>query len=448
MPELRPQVEIIGGGLAGCEAAWRAAAYGLRVRLWEMRPQRRSAAHQSDGLAELVCSNSFRAENPENAVGLLKLEMRRLGSLLMPLADKARVPAGGALAVDRVKFSRLVTEAIESHPLIELVRRELVEWPAGDQPVVMAAGPLASEAMTTLLARLIPSPQLHFYDALAPIVTHESLDLNRLYAADRYGRGQGDYLNSPLEKPDFDRFLAALLAADEVEARAFEKQRFFEGCLPIEVMARRGPRTLTFGPMKPVGLEDPRSQRRPYAVVQLRRENEAGTLWNLVGFQTRLTRPAQREVFRLLPGLEKAEFARYGAIHRNTYLDAPRVLDEFQRLPGGRIFAAGQISGVEGYVESAAQGLWAGENAARAARGLKLLSPPPQTALGALLSHLRGEGRIFAPSNINFGLFPPPPEGTAKSERTAWLLTEARRALDSFLSMNSDLYSLTSGSLT
>lgn len=428
-------IEVIGAGLAGCEAAWRAANKGLRVRLREMKPGKFSPAHQLPSLAELVCSNSLRADSPRNAVGLLKEEMRRLDSLTMAAADKTRVPAGGALAVDRLLFSQEVTRAIEAHPLIELIREEVSDWPDGSAPVVMAAGPLASEAVTGLLAKEAVAPSLHFYDALAPIVSHDSLNLDRIYSANRYDEGTGDYLNCPLSKDEFNGFLAALLEADEVSARPFEKASFFEGCLPIEVMARRGPRTLTFGPMKPVGLDDPATGRRPYAVVQLRRENQAGTLWNMVGFQTRLTRLSQEKVFRLIPGLENAEFARFGAIHRNTYLDAPKVLDEFQRL-NPRVFMAGQIAGVEGYVESAAHGLWAGENAARQALGQPLLSPPPSTALGALLGHLRSDGKHFAPSNVNFGLFPPPPPEVPKNMRSDWLVEEARRALGGFLKNN------------
>ena len=432
-------VEVVGGGLAGCEAAWRIAGRGLAVRLWEMKPQRFSPAHKLDGLAELVCSNSLRADRPENAVGLLKEEMRRLGSLVLAAADRTKVPAGGALAVDRELFSREVTRAIEAHPLIELRRAEVTAWPEGSAPVVVAGGPLASEALVALLQQLLEAPNLHFYDALAPIVTRDSLDFSRIYSANRYQDGEGDYLNCPFSRDEFDAFLAALLEADQVAPRAFEDQRYFEGCLPIEVMARRGPRTLTFGPMKPVGLDDPATGRRPYAVVQLRRENVGGTLWNLVGFQTRLTRPAQEKVFRQIPGLEKAEFARFGAIHRNTYLDAPKVLDEFQRLKNAeRFFVAGQIAGVEGYVESAAQGLWAGENAARTALGRPLTSPPPSTALGALLEHLKSDGgrKYFAPSNINFGLFTPPPPGVPKNQRSAWLLDTARRDFESFVREN------------
>ena len=444
-----PDLEIVGAGLAGCEAAWRAAGRGLSVRLWEMKPGRRSPAHLLDSLAELVCSNSLRAAGPENAVGLLKEEMRRLGSIVMAAADQTRVPAGGALAVDRLLFSREVTRLIEGHPRIELIRQEVTTWPEGAAPVVVAAGPLASEALTALLGEMIDAPQLNFYDALAPIVHADSLDMDVIYAANRYDKGteegeDGDYLNCPLSREEFEAFHKALLEADQVAPRAFEEARFFEGCLPIEVMARRGPRTLTFGPMKPVGLDDPRTGQRPYAVVQLRRENKAGTLWNLVGFQTRLTRPAQEKVFRLIPGLARAEFARFGAIHRNTYLDAPKVLDEHQRFRGwGRFFAAGQISGVEGYVESAAQGLWVGENAARAALGRPLASPPPSTALGALLGHLKSDGgrKYFAPSNINFGLFSPPPPEVPKRQRAAWLLDTARRGFDSLLKSLDDDFS-------
>ncbi len=438
---MTPRLDIIGGGLAGCEAAWRAAGQGVAVRLWEMKPHRFSPAHRLEGLAELVCSNSLRAAGPENAVGLLKEEMRLLGSLVMAAADQTRVPAGGALAVDRELFSQTVTKTVESHPLIEVRRSEVTTWPDGDAPVVVAAGPLASEALAGLVSQVTGAPNLHFYDALAPIVTFDSLDLSRVYAANRYqdqAAGGGDYLNCPMDRDRFQVFWQTLLAADETAARSFEDRRFFEGCLPIEVMARRGPRTLTFGPLKPVGLDDPRTGRRPYAVVQLRRENQAGTLWNLVGFQTRLTRPAQEQVFRLIPGLEKAEFARFGAIHRNTYLDAPRALDEYQRIADHpRFWVAGQMSGVEGYVESAAQGLWVGENAARTVLGRPLVTPPASTALGALLGHLTdvGDGkRDFAPSNINYGLFSPPPPDVPKSRRKQWLLETARRDFENFRS--------------
>jgi methylenetetrahydrofolate--tRNA-(uracil-5-)-methyltransferase len=395
-----------------------------------MKPRKFSPAHRSPDLAELVCSNSFRASSPENAVGLLKEEMRRLGSLVMAAADLTAVPAGKALAVDRDRFSRLVTEKIGAHPLIEVRREELQGWPATGLPAVMAPGPLASEAAVELLCEATGRGNLSFYDALAPIVTAESLDMSKIFAQDRYGpEGGGDYLNAPLEKREFLEFLDALKAADRTTPRPFESEKYFEGCLPIEVMAERGPKTLTFGPMKPVGLTDPRTGRKPFAAVQLRRENLEGTLWNIVGFQTRLSRPAQDCVFRMIPGLERCEFARYGAIHRNTFLDAPEVLDPWQRLiPRPGVFMAGQISGVEGYVESAAHGLWAGENAARSVLGIPLTMPPRASALGSLVSHLRPEGRggAFAPSNVNFGLFPALPERFHKQEAAARRVEAAR----------------------
>ncbi|MDR3153214.1 MAG: methylenetetrahydrofolate--tRNA-(uracil(54)-C(5))-methyltransferase (FADH(2)-oxidizing) TrmFO [Deltaproteobacteria bacterium] len=424
-------LQVAGGGLAGCEAAWRAASRGIPVILWEMKPDRFSPAHKSPDLAELVCSNSFRAASPENAVGLLKEEMRSLGSVIMRAADANSVPAGRALAVDRVLFSRAVTSLVEGHPLIEVRRKEFSRWPAVKGPLVLAPGPLASEAATGLIAAETGSGGLSFYDALAPIVTGESLDRSRIFARDRYQEeGEGDHLTAFFEKEDFLAFHAALTEADRAAARPFEDESYFEGCLPIEVMAARGPRTLAFGPMKPVGLVSPLTGRRPYAAVQLRRENLAGTLWNIVGFQTRLTRGAQEKVFRMIPGLERCEFARYGAIHRNTYLAAPEALDPFQRLLGRpEAFMAGQITGVEGYVESAAQGIWAGENAARAMLGIPLTMPPRASALGSLISHLRPEGRRgpFAPSNVNFGLFPPPPGRLPKKE-AARLRLEAARA--------------------
>ncbi|MDR2367557.1 MAG: methylenetetrahydrofolate--tRNA-(uracil(54)-C(5))-methyltransferase (FADH(2)-oxidizing) TrmFO [Deltaproteobacteria bacterium] len=417
-------VTVIGGGLAGCEAALRVAANGVSVRLFEMKPGSFSPAHRDGNLAELVCSNSFRSDEASSAVGLLKAEMRRLGSATMAAAERTRVPAGGALAVNREDFARLMTETVLADPLVELVR-EKAERPfdpglAEGGPVIVATGPLAGPETTEALSGLAGRENLHFYDALAPIVTRDSLDMGKLFAANRYDEGPGgDYLNCPLSQGEFEAFLAALLEADRVRPRPFESERYFEGCLPIEVMAGRGPRTLTFGPMKPVGLTDPRTGRRPAAVVQLRPENAAGTHYNLVGFQTRLTVGAQERVLRLIPALRGAKFARYGAIHRNSYVDAPRVLDPFQRLlakPG--FFLAGQISGVEGYVESAAQGLWAGENAARLARGLEPVLPPRATALGSLLAYLGpgNEARDFCPSNVNFGLFPPPPPGTRKRE--------------------------------
>ncbi|MDR2339158.1 MAG: methylenetetrahydrofolate--tRNA-(uracil(54)-C(5))-methyltransferase (FADH(2)-oxidizing) TrmFO [Deltaproteobacteria bacterium] len=432
------RVTIIGGGLAGCEAAWRAAALGLDVDLREMKPQRFSPAHRNTDLAELVCSNSFRSDSPDNAVGLLKEELRAMGSLTMRAADLTRVPAGKALAVDRDLFSAKVTGLLLGLGNVKVTREEVPGLdPSEGVPQVIATGPLTSEPMAAFLAGLTGSEGLSFYDALAPIVTDESLDRGKLFLADRYGGGgEGDYLNCPLGKSEFGEFLEALLEADRVGPRPFESERYFEGCLPIEVMAQRGPKTLLFGPMKPVGLIDPRTGSKPHAVIQLRRENLEGSLWNMVGFQTRLTRPAQERVFRMIPGLGKAEFARYGAIHRNTFLDAPKALDPFQGLrarPGA--YVGGQLSGVEGYVESAAHGLLAGENAARAALGLAPVVPPQGTAIGALASHLLPfEGRgPFAPSNVNFGLFRKMPEGTPKRDLARLRVERARDLLPGFL---------------
>jgi methylenetetrahydrofolate--tRNA-(uracil-5-)-methyltransferase len=371
-------------------------------------------------------------------VGLLHEELRRLGSIVLSAADATRVPAGGALAVDRRLFAEMVTRAVEGHPLIEVVREEFIPPIPTDSPLVIAAGPLATDALAAELAAIAGSGNLNFYDAIAPIVTAESLDQAKLFRANRHGPpGEGDYLNSPMTKEGFEAFLTALAEADLTGARSFEDERHFEGCLPVEVMARRGPKTLLFGPMRPVGLVDPVTGRRPYAVVQLRAENLAADHYNLVGFQTRLTRPAQEKVLRLIPGLERAEFSRYGAIHRNTYLTAPEALDDHCRLRNaGNVIVAGQLSGVEGYVESAASGLWAGENAARMVLGRPLVSPPPQTASGALLGHLRGSSvnkRGFCPSNVTFGLFPPLDPSIPKSARAATRLEAARAALGEFI---------------
>ncbi|MDR2141804.1 MAG: methylenetetrahydrofolate--tRNA-(uracil(54)-C(5))-methyltransferase (FADH(2)-oxidizing) TrmFO [Deltaproteobacteria bacterium] len=431
------EVHVIGGGLAGCEAATRLAAHGLRPIIWEMKPHKFSPAHRLETLAELVCSNSLRADSPEKAVGLLKEELTKLGSVVMRAALETQVPAGRCLAVDRLLFSQRVTELVSALPGVEIRRTEFTGEEVPPGPLILAGGPLASDPLVDFIKKRALEKNLFFYDALAPIVTFDSLDLTKMYKADRYGEsGEGDYLNCPLTEEEYAVFYQALVEADQVEPRSFEENRCFEGCLPIEIMAARGPRTLTFGPMKPVGLNDPKTGRRPAAVAQLRRENLAGTLWNLVGFQTRLTRPAQDRVFRLIPGLAKAEFSRYGAIHRNTYLEAPETLDYYQRLKTDpEIFIAGQLSGVEGYVESAAQGLWAGENAARQALGLPLTRPPRETALGSLLSHLDSFGgrKDFAPSNINFGLFPPPPADAPRKIPGAWRVERARAALETFL---------------
>jgi len=403
-------ITIVGAGLAGSEAAWQAARRGVRVRLFEMRPCKKTPAHETGEMAELVCSNSLRSDSPDSAVGILKNEMRRLGSLIMAAADATRVPAGGALAVDRERFSAFITQKIESEPLIEVVRQEVEKIPEpACGPVIIATGPLTSDALVLDLARLTGEDNLAFYDAIAPIVAADSLDYGRVYRASRYDDGPGDYLNCPFTREEYERFIDALAAADRVRPRDFEDPRYFEGCLPIEVMLERGPDTPRFGPMKPVGLPDPGTGREPYAVVQLRSENLEGTAFNMVGFQTRITWSEQKRVFRMIPGMENAEFLRYGSVHRNTFVRAPKVLApglELAARPG--VLLAGQVSGVEGYVESCAAGLLAGLFAARKVLGLAPVPPPEGTALAALLAHLyRSEAKNFQPSNINFGLFPP-----------------------------------------
>jgi len=399
---------VVGAGLAGSEAAWQLAERGVDVRLHEMKPARFSPAHTSPELAELVCSNSLRAAAPSNAVGLLKEEMRRLGSLVMRAADATAVPAGRALAVDRIEFSRFVTAEIESHPRIELVREELQGLPAGGV-AVLATGPLTSAPLAAELQALVGERSLYFYDAISPIVYADSLDTSVAFRASRWEDGEGDYWNLPLDRAGYEAFVAALRAADTVPLHAFEAGLYFEGCLPIEEMARRGLDTLRYGPMKPAGLTDPRTGRWPHAVVQLRQEDKRGVAFNLVGFQTKLRVAEQQRILRSLPGLGEAVFARYGSVHRNTFVDAPRLLGptlELRARPG--LFLAGQIAGVEGYVESAALGWLAGVFAAFRAAGRPAPEPGPCTAHGALLQHLRAPGaRAFQPSNVNFGLFPP-----------------------------------------
>ena len=424
-------IHIIGGGLAGSEAAWQAAACGVPVTLYEMRPVRPTPVHQTDSLAELVCSNSFRADKIENAVGLLKAEMRRLGSLVIRVADATRVPAGGALAVDRVRFAQGITAALEVAPLVTIRREEIPDLSlSGDvqEPLIVATGPLTSPRLSQAVAALVGQDQLYFYDAISPIVLAETIDLSIVFRASRWGRhtpapaetgledhavsggaaGAGDYLNCPMTADEYHRFHAALLGAELATLHEIDTGRFFEGCLPIEVMARRGEDTPRFGPMKPVGLVDPRTGRRPYAVVQLRQDTLAGDHYSLVGFQTRLKWGEQARVFRMIPGLEAAEFVRFGMIHRNTYINGPSVLGptwQVRRRPS--LFFAGQISGVEGYVESAASGLIAGLNAAVLARDGVPQAPPRTTAIGALgyyVSH--ADAANYQPSNIAFGLIP------------------------------------------
>lgn len=433
MPSLErhPPVEpiiIIGAGLAGCEAAWQAANQGASVILYEMKPQRFSPAHQSEALAELVCSNSLRGAGMNNAVGCLKEELRRCRTLFMAAADATAVPAGGALAVDREGFSTYITEKIAAHPLIELRREEITALPETGT-VIVASGPLTSQALSAEIARLTGADHLYFYDAIAPIVEADSIDFTKAWRASRYGKGGDDYVNCPLSKEDYFAFVAALKAADKVPARDFEKMLHFEGCMPIEEMAERGEMTLAFGPMKPVGLPDPRTGKVPFAVVQLRQDDRHASLYNLVGFQTKLTYPEQRRIFRAIPGLEEARFARLGSLHRNTFINAPACLERSLQLKNDpRIFFAGQISGVEGYVESAAMGFLAGLFAPRAQRDEALPLPPATTALGALLGHLADSAPDnFQPMNVNYGLFPPL-EGQ-RMKRADRRLAMAERAL-------------------
>jgi methylenetetrahydrofolate--tRNA-(uracil-5-)-methyltransferase len=407
------RVTVIGGGLAGSEAACQLARAGVAVELVEMKPARRSPAHVLDGLAELVCSNSLRSDNPHNAVGLLHEELRRLGSVILSAADETRVPAGDALAVDRERFSRAVTARVDAAPGLRRVAREATALPAPPGLAVVATGPLTPDALAAELGRLA-GERLHFYDAIAPIVAAESIDMSIAYARSRYGKGNGDdYLNLPLDEAQYRAFVDALLQGEKVQPHAFEEPRYFEGCLPIEVMAERGPEVLAYGPMKPVGLEDPRTGRRPHAVIQLRREDAQGTAWNLVGFQTRLTWPEQRRIFRaFVPGLQHAEFVRLGQIHRNTFVDAPRVLSaDLSVRAAPHLFLAGQITGVEGYVESAACGLLAARAVLDRLAGRPFQRPPAATAMGALHRHLTGEahppGYDYQPTNVVFALFPP-----------------------------------------
>jgi methylenetetrahydrofolate--tRNA-(uracil-5-)-methyltransferase len=474
-------IHIIGGGLAGSEAAWQAASLGVPVTLYEMRPVRRTSVHKTDRLAELVCSNSFRGDKLDNAVGLLKEEMRRLGSLVMRAADVARVPAGAALAVDRELFADEVTRAIASHPLITVRREEITRIPAVDGPLVIATGPLTSDALSAEIAALVGATQLYFYDAISPIVLAESIDRTRVYRASRWGRssgsrlsasgsrpgddrdlvatsaaaapacgiddGEGDYLNCPFTAEEYARFYAALIAAEKAPLHEFDDPKFFEGCLPIEVMASRGVDTLRFGPMKPVGLRDPRTGREAYAVVQLRQDNLAASHYSLVGFQTQMKWGEQARVLKLIPGLEHAEFVRFGMIHRNTYINGPTVLRETWQVRGrDALFFAGQISGVEGYVESAASGLIAGRNAAALAQGREPSAPPRTTAIGALgyyVSH--AEPKHYQPSNITFGIIPPltrepggPRVPKRKAERNERLSARALADLDRWLTTHDE----------
>ena len=448
-------IHIIGGGLAGCEAAWQAAARGVPVTIHEMRPVRATDVHKTDRLAELVCSNSFRGDKLDNAVGLLKEEMRRLDSLVMHAAEVARVPAGAALAVDRELFARTVTQAIHEHPLITLGREEITSIPAATaaHPVIVATGPLTSEALSAAVVALVGAEHLYFYDAISPIVLAETIDMEKVFRASRWNRslrqsavdsrpsvvdghtavegqkvcgvddGEGDYLNCPLSAEEYRAFYAALTTAESATVHDFDREKFFEGCLPIEVMAHRGEDTLRFGPMKPVGLKDPRTGRQPYAAVQLRQDNLAGDHYSLVGFQTQLKWGEQSRVLRMIPGLEHAEFVRFGMVHRNTYINGPTVLEETWQARGRpALFFAGQISGVEGYVESAASGLIAGRNAAALASGEALRMPPRTTAIGSLAYYVaHANPHDYQPTNITFGIInqgePPPGSIRDKAKR-------------------------------
>lgn len=422
-------VNVIGAGLAGSEAAWQIAKRGVNVRLYEMRPVKQTPAHHTDKFAELVCSNSLRANSLTNAVGVIKEEMRKLDSVIIDAADKASVPAGGALAVDRHEFAGTVTENVRNHPLVEVINEEVTEIPEGI--TIIATGPLTSPALAEKVRKLTGEEYLYFYDAAAPIVEKDSIDMDKVYLKSRYDKGEAAYLNCPMTEEEFRRFHTALVEAEVVPLKEFEKEIYFEGCMPVEVMAARGDKTLTFGPMKPVGLEDPKTGKRPYAVVQLRQDDAAGTLYNIVGFQTHLKWGAQKEILSMIPGLENVEIVRYGVMHRNTFINSPNVLKPTYQLKADpNIFFAGQMTGVEGYVESAGSGLLAGINAAKLALGEEPLVLPAETALGSMARYItEADSKNFQPMNINFGLFPDLGERIrSKQERAE---RHANRALES-----------------
>ena len=430
-------VNVIGAGLAGSEAAWQIAKRGVKVRLYEMRPVKQTPAHHTDKFAELVCSNSLRANNLTNAVGVIKEEMRMLDSLIIESADNSSVPAGGALAVDRHDFAGRVTEVIRNHPLIEIVNEEVTEIPEGI--TVIATGPLTSPALAEKVKEMTGQDYLYFYDAAAPIVEKDSIDMDKVYLKSRYDKGEAAYLNCPMTEEEFNKFYDALVAAEVVPLKEFEKEIYFEGCMPVEVMAERGRKTLLFGPMKPVGLEDPKTGKRPYAVVQLRQDDAAGTLYNIVGFQTHLKWGPQKEVLKLIPGLENVEIVRYGVMHRNTFINSPHVLQPTYQLKANpNIFFAGQMTGVEGYVESAGSGLLAGINAAKLAKGEELVVLPAETALGSMARYItEADPRNFQPMNINFGLFPElQPKVRDKKARTEQLANRALTTIQNYMKNN------------
>lgn len=425
-------VTVIGAGLSGCEAAWALAKRGVPVTLCEMKPKKFSPAHKNPGFAELVCSNSLKAARVESAAGLLKAEMRKMGSLLLQCADKCAVAAGGALAVDRNEFSRLVTEAVRSEGLITVIEDEVLEIPS-DGEVIIATGPLTSQALSDAIAEKTGAQRLSFYDAAAPIVEFSSIDMTKAFFAARYGRGDDDYINCPMNKEQYEAFMAELVSAERAPLHEFENLTVYEGCMPVEVLASRGKDAIRFGPLKPVGLTDPATGRRPWAVVQLRAENREGTLYNLVGFQTNLKFGEQKRVFSMIPGLENAVFARYGVMHRNTFIDSPRLLDGFQRLKSEpRIRFAGQITGVEGYIESAASGIWAGISLARELEGQEPIVLPRVTMLGALMNYITDKNvKDFQPMGSNMGILPPLEEKIRdKQERYAALARRSLEAMD------------------
>ncbi|RKD34425.1 methylenetetrahydrofolate--tRNA-(uracil(54)-C(5))-methyltransferase (FADH(2)-oxidizing) TrmFO [Thermohalobacter berrensis] len=432
------EVIVIGGGLAGSEASWQLANRGVKVKLYEMRPKKNTEAHHTEKLAELVCSNSLRSNSLENAVGLLKEEMRKLNSIIIECADKHRVPAGGALAVDREKFSEEITERITNHPNIELIREELTEIPK-DKYVIVATGPLTSKGLEKDIAKLTNEKYLYFYDAAAPIVAYDSINKERVFKGSRYNKGEADYINCPMNKEEYEKFYQELINAEVHSLKEFEKQIVFEGCMPIEVMAKRGKDTLRYGPLKPVGLENPKTGESYYAVVQLRQDNKEGTLYNIVGFQTNLKWGEQKRVFSLIPGLENAEFVRYGVMHRNTFINSPKVLKAtYQFKQNTKILFAGQITGVEGYVESASSGLVSGINMARVVKNKEPLVFPKETAIGAL-SHYISDGSIsnFQPMNVNFGLMPKLNKKIkSKRDRNRKKSERSLEILDEFLKIN------------
>ncbi|PEM17765.1 methylenetetrahydrofolate--tRNA-(uracil(54)-C(5))-methyltransferase (FADH(2)-oxidizing) TrmFO [Bacillus toyonensis] len=429
-------VNVIGAGLAGSEAAYQIAKRGVQVKLYEMRPVRQTPAHHTDKFAELVCSNSLRANTLTNAVGVIKEEMRLMDSVIIRAADECSVPAGGALAVDRHEFAAKVTEYVKNHPNVTVVNEELTEIPEG--PTIIATGPLTSPDLATQLKELTGEDYFYFYDAAAPIVEKDSIDMNKVYLKSRYDKGEAAYLNCPMTEEEFDRFYEALIAAETVPLKEFEKEIFFEGCMPVEVMASRGRQTLVFGPMKPVGLEDPKTGKTPYAVVQLRQDDAAGTLYNIVGFQTHLKWGPQKEVLQLIPGLENAEIVRYGVMHRNTFINSPNLLrPTYQYKQRDDLFFAGQMTGVEGYVESAASGLLAGINAARLVKGEEPVVLPPVTAMGSMANYITAtNAKNFQPMNANFGLFAPLEKKIKKkAERNEAYATRALETIQNFVNI-------------